>query len=58
MGEVIGIKRFSQVQEELINEMQGRIESVVYEYAGKVPLATAIGVLEVVKKNVIQEHEV
>lgn len=58
MDNVIGLKRFNKEQEALISEMQERIEALVYEYGGgKVPLAVAIGVLEIVKKNIIQKEE-
>lgn len=57
MINVIEIKRFNKEQAALITEMQERIEALVYEYGGKIPLATAVGVLEVVKKNIIQWEE-
>lgn len=39
---------------QMISDMQAKIEAVVYEYADQVPVAIAIGVLEVVK---FQIHE-
>ena len=57
MSKVIGVVRFKEQQEALITEMQNRIEALVYEYADNISLAVAVGVLEVVKKNIIQKEE-
>lgn len=42
---------------EAAEEMADRIKDVIYDYAGKVPLALAIGVLEIVKMEVMGEAE-
>lgn len=39
---------------DLAGELSERIKSLVYEYAGKMPTATAIGVLEIVKVEILQ----
>ena len=38
-------------------EMSEKIKAVIYEYADRVPLALTIGVLEIVKIEVINDHE-
>ncbi len=37
-------------------EMYDRIVDVIYDYAGTVPLASAIGVLELVKSELIRDQ--
>lgn len=36
-------------------EMCERIKEVIYDYGGDVPLALAVGVLEIVKKEIMEE---
>lgn len=38
-------------------DMCEAIKATVYQFAGKVPLATAIGVLEIAKREIIDESE-
>lgn len=38
---------------DLTGEMAERIKDVVYEYSGKMPVASAIGVLEIVKIEIM-----
>lgn len=38
-------------------EMCEEIKNVIGQYEGEMPLALAIGVLEIVKKEIIDEHE-
>ena len=38
-------------------EMAERIKELVYEYSERVPLATAIGVLEIVKAEILEEAQ-
>ena len=40
-------------QHEVIEEMCDRIKEVVYSYAGQIPVATAIGVLHVAAKEIL-----
>jgi len=53
------IRKFSVVatasrpQHELIEEMCERVKEVVYSYSGQVPVATAIGVLHVAAKEIL-----
>lgn len=42
---------------ELAGEMAERIEAVIYEYADRVPLALAVGVLEIVKRELLEEQQ-
>lgn len=39
---------------ELANEMANRLNDVIYDYAGRVPLATALGVIEIVKIELLE----
>lgn len=41
---------------ELANEMAERLNSVIYDYAGRVPLATAVGVLEIIKIELLEDN--
>ena len=41
----------------LAEGMAEEIKDVVYKYREAMPLATAIGVLEIVKVELMQEHE-
>lgn len=43
-------------QLKLAEGMAEEIKGVVYKYQESMPLATAIGVLEIVKVELIQEH--
>lgn len=45
-----------RTQHENANSMCEEIKDVIYSYSGKVPLATALGVLEIVKKELIDDH--
>lgn len=38
------------------SELAERIKSLVYEYSGVLPVAAAIGVLEIVKIEIMQEQ--
>lgn len=40
---------------ELAAEMCDRIKTVVYEYADRVPLALAVGVVEIVKMELMED---
>ena len=40
----------------LTGEMAERIKGVVYEYAGRVPVAAAIGVLRIVEQEILDEQ--
>lgn len=42
---------------EIVYEMAYRINEIVYEYVGEVPLATAVGILEIVKQELINDHD-
>lgn len=41
---------------EVSGELSDRIKDVIYEYSGRMPLATAIGVLEIVKKEILDSQ--
>ena len=41
----------------LAEGMAEEIKEVVYRYSDAMPLATAIGVLEIVKAELMQEHQ-
>ena len=41
---------------EYLNEMASKIEAVVYEYAGRISLAEAIGILEIVKAQILEDQ--
>lgn len=43
----------SRPQHEVIEEMCDRVKEVVYSYSGQVPVATAIGVLHVAAKEIL-----
>jgi len=43
----------SRPQHEVIEEMCDRVKEIVYSYAGQVPVATAIGVLHVAAKEIL-----
>jgi hypothetical protein len=40
---------------EVAGELAERIKALVYEYGGRMPLATAVGVLEIAKMEILQE---
>ncbi len=42
---------------EIAGEMAEKIKAVIYEYSGRVPLALAIGVLEIVKAEIMDEQQ-
>ncbi len=41
---------------EMAGEMAEKIKKVIYEYSDKVPVALAIGVLEIVKAEIMGEQ--
>ena len=41
----------------IIDEMVSDIKGAIYKHAGTIPLALAIGVLEVVKKEILEDAE-
>lgn len=41
----------------MAEEMCKKIKEVVYKYEGDIPLALAIGVLEIVKKEILEESK-
>ena len=43
--------------QDIAAELSARIKDIVYEYDGKMPLATAIGVLDIVKQEILDEAE-
>lgn len=38
-------------------EMADEIKKVIYEYSDTIPLALAIGVLRIVEKEILDDHE-
>ena len=40
--------------QEIAGEMADKVKAVIYEYSDKVPLALAIGVLEIVKIEIME----
>ena len=42
---------------EASGELAKRITSMIYEYSGSLPLSAAIGVLEIVKIELMKAHE-
>jgi hypothetical protein len=38
-------------------ELCDRIKALIYEYEGRLPLAAGIGVLEIAKLEIIEEHK-
>jgi hypothetical protein len=53
------IKAFTggQRSTDAADEMCAAIKGVVYEFSGRVPLALAIGVLEIAKREILVEAE-
>lgn len=45
-----------QKAHEAAGELADRVKALVYEYADKMPVATAIGVIEVVKIEILNEQ--
>ena len=41
---------------EVASDMAERITALVYEYADRVPLVLAVGVLEIVKAKIMEDH--
>lgn len=41
---------------EHLGEMANKIETVVYEYADRISLAEAIGILEIVKAQILEDQ--
>ena len=41
---------------EYLGEMASKIEAVVYEYADRISLAEAIGILEIVKAQILEDQ--
>lgn len=40
----------------LAGEMAERIKEVIYDYSGRLPVAAAVGVLEIVKAEILDEQ--
>ena len=38
-------------------ELAERIKEIIYEYSGQIPVAAALGVLEIVKIEIIQNEQ-
>lgn len=51
------IKNTGKTQRELASEMCDRIKAIVYEYSDQVPVALAIGVLEIAKFEIVEEQK-
>ena len=51
------IQNTTKSQKELAGEMCEKVKELLYEYGDLVPLALAIGVLEIAKQDLIKEHE-
>lgn len=43
--------------EDVVVEMAARIKDVIYDYAGKATVATAVGVLHIVAREIMEEAE-
>ena len=43
--------------EDVAAEMAERIKAVIYDYAGKTTVATAVGVLHIVAREIMEEAE-
>ena len=41
---------------DLTGEMAERVKAIIYEYAGRVPVAAAIGVLTIVQREILDEQ--
>jgi len=46
-----------QPMHDVAEEMAERVKEVIYDYAGRVPLALAVGVLDIVRVELIKEAE-
>jgi hypothetical protein len=42
---------------DVANEMAERIKEVIYEYSERTTLATAVGVLHIVAKELLDDHD-
>ncbi len=51
------LKNYGMKSEDRAADMAKRIKELVYEYSGTMPLATAIGVIDIVKLEIIAEAE-
>jgi hypothetical protein len=51
------IKNTGKTQRELASEMCDRIKSIVYEYSDLVPVALAVGVLEIAKVEILDDQK-
>lgn len=51
------IKNTGKSQRELAGDMCDRIKELVYEYSELVPVALAIGVLEIAKMEILKDQE-
>ncbi len=50
------LKTSGRPSHEIAGEMAEKITALVYEYSNQVPLALAVGVLEIVKTLIIEEQ--
>lgn len=41
----------------LAGELAERMKDIIYEYSGRIPVATAVGVLEIVKLEIVLEQK-
>ena len=51
------IKNTSKTQRELASEMCDRIKGIVYEYSDLVPVALAVGAMEIAKMEIMDEQK-
>jgi len=51
------IKNTNKTQRELASEMCDRIKALVYEYSDLVPVALAVGVLEIAKVEILDAQK-
>lgn len=45
-----------QTAHETAGELSDRIKALVYEYADRIPLATAAGALDIAKLEILNDH--
>ena len=57
MTQLFTIVSTGQPMQDLSEEMADRIKDVIYDYAGRVPLTLAMGVMEVVKFEIMRDAE-
>lgn len=56
MTDIVQFKGGGQPAHEAAGELAERIKDLVYEYADRMPVATAVGAIEIAKSEILMEQ--